>query len=180
MTDSLVKDKVAIPLNKMKIFLLTIGAAGFVVVGVLLVLTPVVQNIFGAIIAWAVALADIAFFGMCGIYGLIKLFDSKPGLVISREGIFDNSSAMAGGMIPWGTICSIASSGTQSQMSLIVIVADPEEFMGRQNSFKRFWMKCNYKFYGSPIHISTIALKRVDNLEGLIRRKWDEYENSIA
>ena len=41
---------------------------------------------------------------LAAIYGCIKIFDSKPGLVIDAEGLIDNSSAAAAGRIPWTDI----------------------------------------------------------------------------
>src|SRR5262252_1286690 len=35
------------------------------------------------------------------IFGIRKLFDKKPGLVLSADGFTDNSSGLAAGFIPW-------------------------------------------------------------------------------
>lgn len=69
-----------IPLNKLKIGLLTLGSIGFVVGGYLML-----WNIIGIV--------AILFFGATGIYGLTKLFDFKTGLKIDSIGITDNTNA---------------------------------------------------------------------------------------
>jgi hypothetical protein len=52
-------------------------------------------------------LAGIIFFGFVGFYLLKKLFNKKPGLIISNSGIVDNSSGISVGFIPWSDIKEI-------------------------------------------------------------------------
>jgi hypothetical protein len=52
----------------------------------------------------AVAVIGAGFAGLCACYASIKVFDRRPGLVIDKEGIVDNSSGVAVGRVPWHEI----------------------------------------------------------------------------
>jgi len=96
--------EIKIPLSKKKKSLMLLGAAIFVLLGVLFVVrpenltSPLHQNI--ALIR-LVGMLSVVFFGACAIYGMIKIFDKKYGLIIGTEGIIDNTNASSIGLINW-------------------------------------------------------------------------------
>ena len=150
-----------IELSKSKLVLLTIGAIGFVLAALLLWET-----------AKLVAVLSIGFFGMCGIYGLIKLFDTKPGLIIGERGIFDNSSAIGGGLINWEDIEGFEIEQVNRAQFLLVFVNNPDIYLDRVNFFKRLWMNMNKKIYGTPLCISATSLKcNFDELITILRNR---------
>jgi len=52
--------------------------------------------------------ASIIFFGLCTVFLIRKLPDTKPGLVIDSTGLFDNSGALSAGLILWEDIENIS------------------------------------------------------------------------
>lgn len=163
-------DRVVIASSKVKLVLLTVGALLFVAAGFWLFDIADSQRRYAAIYVKGVSVLAIGFFGLCGFYGLLKLFNSSPGLVLDREGIIDNSSAIAAGRVAWREIRDIRVMSVSGQRLLAVIVDDPERYLDRGNVLGRMFVKMNYKLYGTPIFISSHALKvKFEELEKQIQ-----------
>jgi hypothetical protein len=81
-----------------------------------------------------VALVGTLFFGLCGVYAIVKLFDRRPGLILDHEGIV----------------------GAQS--FLTIDVRDPRRFVERGGALRRLLNRANVGIVGSAINISTIGL----------------------
>jgi hypothetical protein len=93
------------------------------------------------------------------VYGITKLFDKKPGLVFSRSGIVDNSSGASAGFIPWAEIVGAEIFEAHRQKLLIIKVQNPQKYIERGNRLKQTLNRANHKMCGSPIAISSNALK---------------------
>jgi hypothetical protein len=97
-----VPDETAIPPGRTKIVFLIVVALGFVVFGFCLFnlndsrILPRHDPTF----VHGVALVAMVFFWLCGLFGIRKLFDTRPGLQSTSEGIIDNSNGMAAGFVP--------------------------------------------------------------------------------
>lgn len=175
-------EQIEIPLSKSKMTLTFIGSLTFVAIGIwLLVKQPEFKNpILGhPNVVFIVGIVSILFFGLIAILVFRKFFDKKPGLIINQQGIFDNSSGVAAGLIPWTDIQEITISQVMSQKFLMIIVKNPEKYLEKvSNPIKRNAMKMNYKTYGSPISISANALQTdFDELEKLLSKKLSEYSS---
>jgi hypothetical protein len=171
-------DQIAIALSKGKLILLTFGAFLFVVGGIWLFDIADTQSRYPPIFVKGISVLEIGFFGLCGVYALLKLFDGSPGLVLDSEGMIDNSSAVAAGRIAWRDICDVQVMSVSGQRILAFVVHDPEKYFGKGNMFSRLLMKLNYRMYGTPIFISAHALKiGFENLEKQIqdfRRRYGD------
>lgn len=107
-----------------------------------------------------VAMAGFVFFGLlCGGYGLYKLVDNRPGLVLDQEGIRDNSSAIAGKLIRWQEVTKLEERVVVSTPFLLVFVKNPEEVIRKENFFKQKIMRLNQQLYGTPLALSSQALE---------------------
>jgi len=147
-----------IPLNRTKIVLLVVGAIAFVAAG-LWIWSIADTRPEDAVRMKATAVAAIGFFGLCAVYGSVKLFDRKPGLVIDAEGIIDNSSAVAVGRIAWSDVVAITVNAIERQRFLTVAVRDPQKYAARGGPLRRLLHAANLKRAGSPINISSTALR---------------------
>jgi len=156
-------DELVIELSKNKIVLLIVGSCAFVALGVWLSVdaesivpeSPIKDPLF----VRGAGLAGIIFFGFCGVYGIKKLFDKRPGLVLNSSGIIDNSSAIAAGFIPWSEILGAEIFQIYRQKMLIIKVRDPEMYIARGSALKRMLNRANHKTCGSPIAITSNSLK---------------------
>ena len=158
-----IEQRVEIPLSKSKNIMAFIGASAFVAVGMWFVIAPPeIKNSFWGNPARLAALgyASIIFFGLCAIFFIRKLPDTKPGLVIDNKGLFDNSGALSAGRILWEDIENISVLEMHKQKLLMLEVKNPREYIGRQNNLlKRKAMELNYRMYGTPISITANGLK---------------------
>lgn len=176
----MLKEKV-IELSKAKIILLILGAVAFVLLGAWF-LTLDVQTIesqrrFNSpTLIYGIGAASIAFFGLCGLIGIMKLFDKSPGLVVSSDGIWDNSSGISAGIIPWAEVVGISEYRIQKQKFVSIHVQHPEKYVNTGNAFKRMANKANLKMCGTPINISANSLKI--SYEELLKTINEYYSNS--
>src|SRR5665647_1362036 len=103
-------ERIEIQLSKSKLTLLSLGSIIFVGLGVWFVTNPPKESIpffSNPTVLFIVGLASILFFGLVGFFIFKKLFDNSPGLIISAEGVFDNSSGVSAGFVPWTDIVEI-------------------------------------------------------------------------
>jgi hypothetical protein len=148
--------EIEIPLKKIKIGFYLLGAMVFVLLGGWMINSALLakNQLVGKFIFFIIGLSGVLFFGLLAFVLLIKIFNTKAGLILSDEGITDNTSAVAAGFISWKEIRKINVSNSGSNSYLVVLVKNPEKFIKRERNFiKRFAMRMNYKMTGTPIHI---------------------------
>lgn len=104
-------------------------------------------------------IASVVFFGLCGIFGIKKLLDKKPGLIFSSAGLFDNASLVPVGDIPWSEIAGVEVLKVKRQALLVVKLVDPQKYIGDSSALKRRLRTTTFETYGSPIAIPSSALK---------------------
>lgn len=154
---------VEIPLSKTKLTKGLLGSVAFVAIGLwILIYQPYIGNpVFdNVIIKYGASTAGIIFFGFLAFFFLKKISDKKPGLTINNEGIHDNSSATAIGLIPWHDITYFSISSVMSQQFLVIGLKDPERYIAAQtNLLKKKSFGLNYRNYGSPIVVSANTLE---------------------
>lgn len=168
-----------IPLSKNKIYLSLFGCIIFVALGIWLLIRPISNDhfLFGnPVFVKIIGVVSILFFGYIGFFLSRKVSDKKPGLIISTEGITDNSSAVAAGFIPWTDITGIKTTAVMNQKFILFIVKNPETYINKQTGIiKRKAIQMNYSTYGSPICISSNALAiNFEELYNISKNKLEE------
>ncbi|MEH6631247.1 MAG: STM3941 family protein [Halopseudomonas aestusnigri] len=101
----------------------------------------------------------VTFFGYRGFIGVKQMFTSTPGLIFNKEGITDNSSGVSVGFIPWKDITDIKISQIVNQKFISIVVSDPEKYFKKGTRIQQLLNKGNIGMCGTPINISTNALK---------------------
>jgi hypothetical protein len=156
------KDQIEIPLSKKKLILMFIGSMGFVMAGLWLVIKPpTISNPFfgNPPIILLSGLASVMFFGLCAVYIARKLLDNKPGLIIDKIGLTDNSSGISAGQILWSDIENISVLEMHRQKLILLQVINPKDYIDKQsNGFKRKMMQLNFNMYGTPLSINSNSL----------------------
>lgn len=181
-------NQIEIPLSKTKLFLLFAGSLAFVIGGIWLIwyeLTTPPDHRKRAYFGLVAGPLAIMFFGTAAYFLCKKLFDRKPGLIISDEGLFDNSGAFSIGSIPWTDVLRIKEVSEGNQTFINVVVKDSLVYMARQKSpIKRRLMKMSYDRYGSVIGITSNGLQcRHKDLLKLLEanfRKWKSKQNQTV
>lgn len=158
------EDEKIIELSKTKLRMLVLGSVIFVAMGLWMV-QPDSAQIAGQhdynspVLMYGIGVIVILFFGFCGVVGIRKLFDKKPGLILNAAGIHDNSSGIAAGFVPWSEITGFSIFEMQNQKTLVINAIEPQRYIMAGGAFKRMLNKMNYKMCGSPVVISVNSLK---------------------
>jgi hypothetical protein len=113
------------------------------------------------IVGWT----GLLFFGLCGGWILSRLFSHRISLVLDRNGLLDNSSALPAGRIPWDQIRDAGIVTIHHQRLLGIDVKDrtilPHPKLG----------KANVAIAGYPVFIASTAIDRtLEELQDLIAR----------
>lgn len=170
-----------IELSKTKVTLLISGAFAFVALGIWLFSMDSAyiasqRRLNSPFLVHTIGLISIVFFGLCGVFGVAKMFDKRPGLVLNEAGIIDNSSGVSAGLIPWTDIVDFDVFQLQKQKMLIVKVSNPEKYIAVGGAMKRSLNKFNFKLCGSPIAINSNTLKiSFDELLDICNRYFDKF-----
>ena len=174
--------EIRIALSKRKLIFAFIGSVIFVVLGIQFILKPeeyISSRFKSEELISVIGYASLLFFGLCLIYIFYKAFDKKPGLIVNRNGIIDNTSFISVGLIEWSQITGFRSLQVKSTKFLLIDVLNPEKFIQNSSKSKAFLRKVNLKMYGSPISITSNSLKcNFDELERLLKTEFDKYGNT--
>jgi len=175
-------ERIEIQLSKTKLTLLFIGCIIFFNLGIWFVINPPKVNITifsNPITVFIVGLASILFFGSIGFLIFRKLFDNSPGLIISDEGINDNSSGISIGFVPWTDVIEIKETRVANQNIICLTLKNPQDYIDRQkNSIKKKSMQMNYKNFDTVVVISVNGLKcDFKELKNMLYLRFNEFKN---
>lgn len=100
-----------------------------------------------------IGLIGIIFFGAC-LYFIIKRF-IKPIdiLIVDRNGITDNSSAISIGFIPWEDVKASYITSVFTQTFIAVEVEDIDKKLKKLSFFKKIMINLNVKMGYAPVSI---------------------------
>jgi hypothetical protein len=130
---------------------LGVGAAVFVVLGVVLLLS-------GGIVRPVIGGVAILVFGLFGVLWARQVASSRPALVVDTRGITDHASAIGAGFVPWSEITGLGTWSSNGQTIVTVGVADPAAVLARVGPLARIPMRANVRLCGSPVTLPTNAL----------------------
>jgi hypothetical protein len=139
--------------KKGKMFVYGIICLVFVIIGVFLTAASFSET--GGE-AWKLRIAGIAsvlFFGLVFVYWIKTLVHRKPTLIISEEGINDQSTYIAAGLIKWEEIADIDFVQFSGQTFLGIYTHDPELIINRSSAFKRMLNKMNKGLLDTQVNI---------------------------
>jgi hypothetical protein len=174
-------ERIEIPVGKKKIVIILLGGLILIIGGLWLALNPenFIPNIFrirnpDVIRFWGIL--GTLFFGFALAFGVKKLFDKKPGLIIDENGITDNSNASSIGLIKWSDITEVKTEQVVSTKFFLVYVKNPNEYIAKPKSrIKRKLLQANMTRYGTPLSITSNTLSwDFDRIEKLIMKSRTE------
>lgn len=129
----------------------------FALIGVWAALTPPGRE-FPQWMQWTAAWIGTPFFGLAGLYALIRLIFKSPLVIINQEGVTDHASALGVGLIPWQEVRGAEIYMISKQRFLSVQVHDPEALICRQPLIKRIFLRMNKGIWDAPVSIPQSAL----------------------
>ncbi len=115
--------------------------------------------------------------GLGFIYASYRLLKPTPAVIISREGIFDNASALGAGLIRWEEIKSVFIYAVMNNPFLGIVPVNIEPILARQSGIKRFFFRMNKGMTSAPFAIPQGGLPMT--VEELLA-KIELYRNSLS
>jgi hypothetical protein len=179
-------DKQLIKLSKAKILLGTTGSIAFLAVGVwLATLNPAdpgdtwYWRQHNPYFVHGVGILGALVFGICAVWWAVKMFDTKPGLILEYEGFTDNSSPISPGFVPWSDVTGLSVFKIKNTRSLVITVSDPDRYIKRGNAFRRALIRSNVSTCGSPIRIASNDLTvNFDELFRVFESYWQAWKDT--
>jgi len=170
-----------ISLSKLKFIWVILLAIAGVALGInLLSITPhpTIPLLNSSIFIQIIAGANILFWGLAVIFMLVKLLDSRPGLIITEQGLRDNTALINAGFIPWSDVEAIETRKMWRQKYVCIIVNNPEDYIQKHtNSLARRNVAKNFKAFRTPIQISAGHLQiSLLELLSLLNNQLKEYQ----
>ncbi|NLI79007.1 MAG: hypothetical protein GX442_21515 [Candidatus Riflebacteria bacterium] len=148
-----------VPLSKGKLVAILLGCVGFLALAVWLWTIADVQARYPGLYVKTVAGVVFVVFGWMGAVTLGSCLDRSPGLILDAEGIVDNASGVGAGRIAWSEITGFRVVTIRAQTSLAIDVTDPERFVRRASGVRRWLVRLNWEYFGTPVHIGSQALQ---------------------
>ena len=121
-------------------------------------------------------IAVIIFFGFTALIYLKMILSTKSTLSISEKGICDN---VFFGLIEWENVAGFRKVKIQKHDYVLILLENPEKYIGKFNFFKQKWLNFNLKQYETPVIIHTGNLKiDQEELLNIVRKEWAEYKRN--
>ncbi|MEM9535090.1 MAG: STM3941 family protein, partial [Cyanobacteria bacterium P01_E01_bin.45] len=135
-------NELIIPLSKTKVVFLIFGSMGFIALGAWFLTLDteeilVSRKFISPELVYGIGMVSIVFFGLCGMIGVKKFLDTKPGLILNSKGVTDNSSGVSAGFIPWSEIVGINESHIHKQKFVSIMVKNPEKYLNSGNALQK-------------------------------------------
>lgn len=150
--------KIEIAFSKKKNVLLVLGSLMFVLAGLYFIYDPNGFKYSPSTIR-IIGIISIIFFTLCGYLITKKLFSKENALVISNEGILDNTNLNPPLLVKWNDIKSMSMIKIGNQKVVLLQISNPEYYINQASGIKKQIMNTNFKSYGSPICLSGNSLQ---------------------
>jgi hypothetical protein len=138
--------------KRRRIFIYSLVSLFFVALGVMFLYIASIA--YGDVwVLRVVGIISIVFFGFCLLYYVYSFLSKKPSVIINDEGIQDNSSFLAAGMIKWEEILDIQWVNYQGQVFLGLVTHDPLLIINRTKGFKKVINKINQRMVVTQVNI---------------------------
>ncbi|MFT5820353.1 MAG: ABC-type multidrug transport system fused ATPase/permease subunit [Crocinitomix sp.] len=133
----------------------------FIIGGTILLINPLIlgSHPFKDEAMFAISMTVVIIFLMLLIFLIYKIVKKTIGLIINEEGIQEQISAFAVGMVRWEEMSGF---GIKKQIGIpfiVIYLKDKEQFIERFSGLKKTTIKKNTESFGTPVAISTVMLK---------------------
>lgn len=167
-----------IPFAKTKMYLLMLAGVGFVMLSLWFIISPeqfdlgssnLLVRIFGVI--------GLLFFGSILIMMVRKILSGKLAIEVNDEGIRDESSGVAVGLVRWEDIEGFEPYSFMGNQFVLVNVRNPEYYLGRaRGTIAKSAMRQNERMTGTPIQLNCNSVSiSADQLLDLLRAELAFY-----
>lgn len=167
---------VIIPISKRKIIIGFVVCILFIALGIFLTIAKLPQTDLSRprhhpLEIRITGIANIAIFSFFLIMGIKGLHNRGAGLIVNRKGITFAMTQSSTEFIKWSHIERITITKVRSQTFLTLHLRNPEKYLRSGTLLQRIVKRINMKFWGSPIHVSSLGLQiRFSDLIALIEQ----------
>ena len=149
-----------IALNKKKTVQYLIVSLLFTIVGAMMIVAPqYFTHSEDTRLTKVIGYVCFILFGLGATLFAIKVFNKKPGLILNEDGIVDQTSAVANGLIQWVDIKNVYAEIVSDHPFIMIDVKNPQKYLEKQkNPIARRAMDINMQLYKTPLHINLSLL----------------------
>lgn len=153
-----------------KILILAALSLIFVVLGIVLLFI----SFSGTAWLTLVSILTIVIFGLCFIYYLKVFIKREPAVIISTEGIVDQSSFIGAGLVKWDEIKEIQFVSFSGQIYLGISTFDRELIINRMTGIKKLFNQVNKGLMETQVNIPVKILAcSMDEMLKVINEYWE-------
>ena len=157
--------------KKGRMIMLAIGCLIFAGVGIFILMVPFNEPLWPTVIG----VLTIVIFGLCFIYFVVVLAKGEPAVVVTKEGIIDQSSYIGAGLVRWEEIEAIDFLNFSGQVYLSIFTYDTELIINRSSGMKKVFNTLNKGLLPSQVNIPVKNLDcSVDELLNAIGERWEK------
>ena len=111
------------------------------------------SRLYNTTFTGVVGITCCVFFGMCSLYIIKRMIIKQPSIIVNENGITDNASAAAVGLIKWSEVKEISIYEYMGQKLLGIVPKDVDTILCRIPAYKRVLLKINKRFGAKMINI---------------------------
>ncbi|RDW20853.1 hypothetical protein CWR48_04400 [Oceanobacillus arenosus] len=142
----------------------------FVAVGIFILSVPFNEPMWPMVIG----ILTIAVFGLCFLYYVKVIVIREPAVVITKEGIIDQSSYIGAGLVRWEDIEAIDLVNFSGQVFLGIFTFDSELIINRSSGMEKLFNQLNKRLLPSQVNIPVNNLAcSADDLVNAIGERWE-------
>lgn len=155
--------------KRSRMVMLAIFSLVFVAAGILILFIP-----FNETWPTAVGILAIIVFGLCFFYYVIVLIKREPAVIVTKEGIIDQSSYIRAGLVRWEDIEAIDFLNLSGQTYLGIFTFDSELIINRSSGMKKLFNILNKGLLPSQVNIPVNNLAcSAEELVHAIGQYWE-------
>jgi hypothetical protein len=167
-------ERIAIPFSRMKCLLIVAVALVFVVACAYFATHSEGHSRHSPMFIRIVCGVGVPFFAAIAIMSVVRLVDSRPGLVVDRQGIDDRTSFASVGRVDWADIHGLRATRARWNNALVVELHEPARFAWRGNVVQRLLRTGA----ASPVVLGSNALDvPFDTMVQIVRRFHDDWKS---
>jgi hypothetical protein len=122
----------------------------------------------------------LIFFAMIFFICVKTLIKGREGLLAGPKGVYDNSSPLAFGFIPWSDISHMCIRKIEKIDFLLIYLKDVEKYKNSENEFLSKIIEMNTKLYETPVAINSKHLKcDIYELEKTLKNMHEKYQKEV-
>lgn len=173
-TQSNYPDNIQIPFSKKKIIIYILLAGIFILISSFILINKNITVYEKYVFILCLVMCSVIELAL-----ISRLFDKRPGLIINRKGIIDNSTFTSLGFINWKSIKAIYYSKSFNQKVIHIELINTEEILKNQIIFIQLLARLNKQKFKTGIDLSSKLLNcSLSDLNRVLQNEYKRNKNA--